>query len=131
MRLSRVFTLVAVVAFVAAVGAPVAHAGPAREGLLYLGSASAITAVSPETGAVQFSKSPALATRDWSRLYSTQSTSSATVLTTSDAREREDAPTRGLAPNLGVRALGRRTAVVLTGLTGANPYVAQPRATPL
>ena len=131
MRLSRTLTLVAVVAFVAAVGAPAAHAAPAREGLLYLGSGSAITAVSPGTGAVRFTKTPAIATRDWSRLYSTQSTSSATLLTTSDARSGKTLATRKLAPDLGVRAVsddGR--AVVLTkGVTGANPYVAQPRTT--
>ena len=61
MRLSRVVTLVAVTALLAAVGAPAAHATPAREGLLYLGSGSAITAVSPDTGAVQFTKTPAIA----------------------------------------------------------------------
>ena len=131
MRLSRVFTLVAVVALLAAVGAPIAHAAPAREGLLYLGSGSAITAVSPATGAVQFTKTPAIATRDWSRLYSTQATSSATVLTTSNAHSGKTLATRTLAPNLGVRAVSDDgKAVVLTeGVTGANPYVAQPRAT--
>ncbi len=131
MRLTRTLTLGAVVAMVAAVGAPAAHATPARQGLLYLGSGSAITAISPETGAVQFTKTPAIATRDWSRLYSTQSMSSATVLTTSDARNGKTLATRRLAPNLGVRAVSDDgQAVVLTeGLTGANPYVPQPRST--
>ena len=64
---------------------------------------------------MRFTKTPAIATRDWSRLYSTQSTSSATLLTTSDARSGKTLATRKLAPDLGVRAVsddGR--AVVLT-----------------
>jgi hypothetical protein len=129
MRLIRTFTLVPLVSIVAAVGAPAAHATPAREGLLYLGSGSAITAVSPETGAVQFTKTPAVASRDWSRLYSTQPMSSGTVLVTSNARTGKTLATRKLAANLGVRAVSDDgKAVVLTeGVTGANPYVAQPR----
>ena len=115
MRLTRTLTLGAVVAIVVAVGAPAAHATPARDGLLYLGSGSTITAVSPETGAVQFTKTPAIATRDWSRLYSTQSTNTETVLTTSDARNGKTLATRRLAPNLGVRAVSDNgQAVVLT-----------------
>ena len=131
MRLTRTLTLGAVVAIVVAVGAPAAHATPARKGLLYLGSGSAITAISPETGAVQFTKTPAIATRDWSRLYSTQSMNTETVLTTSDARNGKTLATRRLAPNLGVRAVSDNgQAVVLTeGPTGANPYVPQPRST--
>ncbi len=131
MRLTRIFTLVALGAIVAAVGAPVAQASPAHEDLLYLGSASTITAVSPETGAVRFTKAPAIASRDWSRLYSTQSTSSETALITSDARTGKTLATRRLAPDLGVRAVSDDgQAVVLTqnAVTGANPYEPTPRA---
>ena len=85
--------------------------------------------MSPATGAVQFTKTPAIANRDWSRLYSTYATTSATVLTTSDAHSGKTLTTRTLAPNLGVRAVSDDgKAVVLTeGVTGANPYVAQAR----
>jgi len=134
MRLSRVCGFGALVTFVVTLAAPVAHAGPARGNLLYLGSASTITAVSPETGAVQFSKSPALATRDWSRLYSTQSTPTETVLNTSDARSGKTLATRHLAPNLGVRAISDdgRSVVLTRTVTGDNPYDAVPQAvTPL
>lgn len=131
MLFARSLVLAAVAAIVAVVGAPVAHASAPREELLYVGSASTITALSPDTGAVRFMKTPAIATRDWSRLYSTQSTSTETLLTTSDARTGHAIATRRLARNLGVRAVSDDgSAVVLTenAVTGANPYEPTARA---
>ncbi|MEX1006908.1 MAG: hypothetical protein WD271_03590 [Acidimicrobiia bacterium] len=128
----RSLALAAVAAIVAGVGSPVAQASPPTDGLLYVGSASTITALSPETGAVQFTKSPAIASRDWSRLYSTQSTNTATVLTTSDARTGKALATRKLAPNLGLRAVsddGSAAVLSENATTGANPYEPTPRPT--
>jgi hypothetical protein len=131
MRWTRMITLAVFAAALAGVTAPAARAEPAHEALLYVGSDNTITALAPDTGTVRFTKSSAIATRDWSRLYSTRALGSATVLTTTDARSGKTLATRMLAPNLGVRAVsddGR--AVVLTeGATGANPYVPQRRAT--
>jgi hypothetical protein len=131
MWFARSLAVAAVAAIVAVVVAPVAHASAPADGLLYVGSASTITALSPDTGTVRFTKSPAIATRDWSRLISTVSTGSATLLTESDARNGKTLATRRLAPNLGVRAVSDDgTTAVLTenAVTGANPYEPTARA---
>jgi hypothetical protein len=131
MVFARGLAVVFVGAAIAVLGAPVVHAAPERDDLLYVGSATTITALSPQSGAVRFAKSSALPTRDWSRLYSTASTSSATLLSTSDARTGKTLSTRRLAPNLGVRAVSDDgTTAVLTAdaVTGANPYVPTARA---
>lgn len=130
MCFTRSLALAAVAALISVLGTPLADATASRAELLYVGSANTITALSPSTGSVQFTKSPAIATRNWSQLVSTVSTGSATLLSTSDARTGKTLSTRRLAPNLAVRAVSDDgTAVVLTqtAVSGANPYEPTPK----
>jgi len=116
---------------VGVVVAPVARAAPSGGELLYVGGGNTISALSPNNGTVRFTKSPAIAARDWSRLYSTEATKAGTLLRTSDARTGKTIATRRLPSNLGVRAVSDdgSVAVLTTGsVTGANPYEPQPRA---
>ena len=131
MRLSRVVTFVAVTALLAAVSAA-RRTGDARAAKNCCTWAAGTRSPRCRLTQVPCSsprhpRSPPATGRV---LYSTQSTTSATVLTTSDAQSGRTLKTRTLAPNLGVRAVSDDgKAVVLTeSVTGANPYVAQPRA---
>jgi hypothetical protein len=58
--------------------------GRARPELLYLGSASAITALAPARGHVRFQQSGAVPSRDWSVLYSASTDGTVTTLLTLD-----------------------------------------------
>jgi hypothetical protein len=128
MRLSRTLTLVAVVAFVAAVGALAAHALP-REGLLYLGSGARSPPSRPARARCASPRRPRSqrATGHGCTDAVDQLRNPADDVGRAAARRSRHASsprTSGCA----VSDDGR--AVVLTkGVTGANPYVAQPRTT--
>ena len=135
MRSTRTFGLVVLVGAMSALAAPPARAHSGNAELLYVGSGSTITALSADTGAVHFRTPSAVATRDWSRLYSTEAQPDATILRTSDARSGATLATRRLRPGLGLRAVsddGSTLVFTANAVTGANPYQATARArTPL
>jgi len=67
---------------------------PARPELLYLGSASGITALAPTHGRVRFQETGAVPSRDWSVLYTTTNDGSTTTLHTLDPATGEEVSRR-------------------------------------
>ena len=135
MRSTRTLAMVVLAAAITALAAPPARGGTNRSELLYVGSGSTITALSADTGAVHFRTPSALASRDWSHLYSTESRPGATILRTSDARSGATIASRRLRAGLGLRAVsddGSTLVFSANAVTGANPYYATARIrTPL
>jgi hypothetical protein len=127
-------TVAAAVLALVAVGLVAPHAGAdaTRDALVYVGSGSTITAVSPDTGLVRFTKPEAVATRDWSRIYTTEQSKHGSVLVTTDAHTGERLANRRVPGAVAVRAVsddGRAVVLSHGTTTGANPYLPQARAT--
>jgi DNA-binding beta-propeller fold protein YncE len=103
----------------------------ARGELLYLGSGQSVTAVSPTTGAVRYSETAAVPTRDWSRVYTTESYEGThTLLHALDARTGRVISTQKLKGSLYVRAVSDDGAAValMSPFSGSDTYHPQPRA---
>jgi hypothetical protein len=126
------FGVVVLAATMSVLAAPPALGDAGKSELLYVGSGSTITALSAETGAVRFTRPWAVATRDWSRVFSTETYPGGTILRTSDARSGATIATRRLRAVLGLRAVsddGTTLAFTPNTATGANPYQATARST--
>ena len=83
-----------------------------KDGLLYLGTQTSITAVTPERGAIRFAARGAVPTRDWSALYTTDVLGDTTRLRTLDPETGATRSTRELAGALQVRTVSDDGAVV-------------------
>jgi hypothetical protein len=128
-RVLRKLLVVAIVVAVLATGA-VAGAGADRDELLYVGSGTQVTAVSPVTGSVAFTQAGAVPRRDWSRLYTAETSDAGTVVRTLDARTGDTTASRLIrhrAFNLRVVSDDGRT-IALSANASPDPYHPQPRA---
>jgi DNA-binding beta-propeller fold protein YncE len=117
---------------VGGITAPGAGADTSGDALVYVGSGSTITAVSPDTGLVRFTRPEAVATRDWSRIYTTEQSKDHRVLVTSDAHTGARLASRRVPRAVAVRAVsddGRAVVLSHGATTGVNPYVPHPRST--
>ena len=103
-----------------------------KDGLLYLGTQTSITAVTPKNGAIRFAARGAVPTRRWSELFITELGDGTTFLHTLDARTGARIETRELTGALQVRTVSDDGAVVALmpvqpGV--ADAYRAVPRST--
>ena len=83
-----------------------------RPELLYLGSRTAITAVSPRSGHVRFQEAGAVPSRDWSVLYSATNDGTSTTLRTLDPTTGAELASRTLPGVLAVRTVSEDGAAV-------------------
>src|SRR5215213_5140475 len=83
-----------------------------RPELLYLGSASAITALAPARGHVRFQQTAAVPSRDWSVLYSTSSDGMTTTLRTLDPATGDERARRTIRGVFTVRTVSEDGALV-------------------
>ncbi len=83
-----------------------------RPELLYLGSHSAITAVSPRSGAIRFQETGAVPSRDWSVLYAATNDGISTTLRTLDPATGAELATRTIPGVFAVRVVSEDGAAV-------------------
>lgn len=83
-----------------------------RPELLYLGSRTAITAISPRSGHVRFQEAGAVPSRDWSVLYSATNDGTSTTLRTLDPTTGAELASRTLPGVLAVRTVSEDGAAV-------------------
>jgi len=107
----------------------------ARPELLYLGSATGITALAPARGHVRFQQAAAVPSRDWSVLYTTTNDGVTTTLRTLDPATGEEVAHRSIPGSFAVRTVSDDGALVaLTPLApiGHDTYHPAPKdPTPL
>jgi hypothetical protein len=97
----------------------------ARPELLYLGSATGITALAPARGHVRFQQTSAVPSRDWSVLYTTTSDGTATTLRTLDPATGDEIDRRTLPGIFTVRTVsenGDIVALTPPAPTGTDTY---------
>jgi hypothetical protein len=94
----------------------------ARPELLYLGSATGITALAPARGHVRFQETGAVPSRDWSVLYATSNEGLSTVLHTLDPNTGEELAHRTLPGAFTVRAVSEDGAMVALTPPGGDTY---------
>ena len=90
-----------------------------RGTLLYLGSRSSITALSPTSGSVRFEEAGAVPSRDWSVLYATANHGTSTTLRELDARTGDTLSTREMPGTFVVRTVSDNGGIVV--LAPPNP----------
>jgi hypothetical protein len=83
-----------------------------RPELLYLGSRTAITAISPRSGHVRFQEIGAVPSRDWSVLYSATNVGNSTTLRTLDPATGAELATRTIPGVFAVRTVSEDGAAV-------------------
>ncbi len=83
-----------------------------RPELLYLGSHSAITAVSPRSGAIRFQEAGAVPSRDWSVLYAATNDGTTTTLRTLDPATGAELASRTVPGVFSVRVVSEDGAAV-------------------
>src|SRR6478752_387530 len=84
----------------------------ARPELLYLGSASGITALAPARGHVRFQETSAVPSRDWSVLYTTTTDGTTTTLRTLDPGTGDELDRRTVPGIFTVRTVSEDGAMV-------------------
>ncbi len=97
----------------------------ARPELLYLGSASGITALAPARGHVRFQETSAVPSRDWSVLYTTSSNGTTTTLRTLDPATGDVIDSRTMPGIFTVRTVsenGEMVALTPPPPTGTDTY---------
>ena len=97
----------------------------ARPEILYLGSATGITAVAPARGHVRFQQSAAVPSRDWSVLYSTTNDGVTTTLRTLDPSTGDEVARRTIPGVFTVRTVsedGAMVALTPPPPTGTDTY---------
>src|ERR1700712_4960931 len=97
----------------------------ARPEILYLGSATGITALAPARGHVRFQQSAAVPSRDWSVLYTTTNDGVITTLRTLDPPTGEEVARRTVPGVFAVRTVsedGAMVALTPPAPTGIDTY---------
>jgi hypothetical protein len=119
MRKSILLTTIVAVAMLAAAcggagseGAVSVDTDRARPEVLYLGSASGITALAPARGHVRFQQSGAVPSRDWSVLYSASNDGVTTTLLTLDPATGEEVARRTIPGVFTVRTVSEDGSMV-------------------